>query len=157
MFKRVFCCLLILFCLSGQALAYKIGQKVKNPEGFSADITEDPNNYKLYNSRGKEFYTQKQYMKALDDFKQCIQINPKFAEAYFNAAMVYVYLKRYDLALEYFTKAIDNDPKQFNFYKNRALLYKIKSQPVQACQDVTQACKLGDCSELKTELDLNCK
>ncbi len=54
---------------------------------------------------------RKDYDKALADYNKAIELDPKFATAYYNRGFVDADKKDYDKALADYNKAIELDPK----------------------------------------------
>lgn len=68
-----------------------------------------------YNKKGIQALNDRNYKKAIDYFEQAININPKYATAYYNIGISYELMKNdYDhliAAMAYYEKAIEFDPK----------------------------------------------
>ena len=56
---------------------------------------------------------------AIINFTKAIELDPKYANAYFNRGIAYSSLKKYPEALADYTKAIELDPKYVKAYYNR--------------------------------------
>lgn len=79
-------------------------------------IKHYPGNDVAYNNRGSEYYTLKEYDKALQDFHSAIQINPHYATAYSNICNLYSVKNEYERALPYCAAALKINPAQPNTY-----------------------------------------
>ena len=54
---------------------------------------------------------------------KCIELDPNFADCYFNLGNVYLWMDNEQKSLEYYTKAIQHDPTQMKYYGPLADLY----------------------------------
>ena len=61
---------------------------------------------------------------AIINFTKAIEIDPKYAIAYYNRGIAYYSLMKYPEALADYTKAIELDPKYADAYYNREEVYK---------------------------------
>jgi hypothetical protein len=61
-------------------------------------------------TQGQTAYNQGQLEQALDYFKQTVQTDPNYVDAYFNIGAIYYNLKRYPEALEAFNQLLQRDP-----------------------------------------------
>jgi tetratricopeptide (TPR) repeat protein len=64
---------------------------------------------KFFN-KGKALYEQGDYVKALLEFKNAVQIDPKFADGYYMLGMVQLKKGNWKKAYGRFAKAVDLDP-----------------------------------------------
>jgi predicted O-linked N-acetylglucosamine transferase (SPINDLY family) len=83
-----------------------------------------PNNFFLENIHGSIFSSQGKYADALLKFSKVTNINPNFAEGYYNLATVFLKTKKFDDAIVFFKKSLDIDKDYFNSYFNLADCYK---------------------------------
>ena len=67
--------------------------------------------------------TKSQYDKAISDYTKAIEINPRFAEAYYNRGLAYGKKGQYDKAISDYTKAIEINPRFAEAYNNRGDAY----------------------------------
>jgi len=89
----------------------------------------------VHNHRGMVYFALSEYEKALDDFNNAIQANPKNARAYTNRGLVYRMKEKYDKALEDFNTSVSIDALYVDGYFNRAQVhYELKNFP-QALND----------------------
>jgi tetratricopeptide (TPR) repeat protein len=79
-------------------------------------VTHYPQTDVAYNNRGTEYFTLKEYDKALKDFLATIEINPTDAAAHSNACNSYFAQKENDKALIYCMKSLKINPAQPNTY-----------------------------------------
>ncbi|GAH96835.1 unnamed protein product, partial [marine sediment metagenome] len=64
-----------------------------------------------------------EYPKAFADFAKAIQLNPKYANAYYNRGIAYGELRQHTKAVSDYTRAIELDPKYTEAYYNRGVQY----------------------------------
>jgi tetratricopeptide (TPR) repeat protein len=77
---------------------------------------------------------------------KAIEINPKYAMAYYNRGIPHSNKGQYDKAIADYTKAIELNPKYAGAYVNRGYVFNKIGQKEKACSDWKRACQLGDCS-----------
>jgi tetratricopeptide (TPR) repeat protein len=87
---------------------------------------------------------QNQLKKAFTDFSGAIDLDPRFALAWYNRGVVYNKLGQPTKAVEDYTKAIELDPKHVPTLNNRGLAYSKLGQTDKAIADLTEAIKLDD-------------
>jgi tetratricopeptide (TPR) repeat protein len=93
------------------------------PEAAGAATTADEHfiiGFNKFVDPGENFLAGKQ--QAIAEFNTAIQLNPKYATAYFSRAYTYEQLGKFDLAVKDYTQAIAIDPKFPEAYTNRGLL-----------------------------------
>ena len=69
--------------------------------------------------RGAAYGKLDKYTDAISDFIKAVDINPKYAEAYYNRGLVYSELDQNNQAITYFTKTIEINSKYMPAYLNR--------------------------------------
>ena len=79
----------------------------------------------------------------LDDWREVLSVEPKFAFAQYNMGVVHMLLHEYDLASEAFTQALVLDPSMPDAYYNRGLSCVLMGQTEQGLADLSQAGELG--------------
>jgi tetratricopeptide (TPR) repeat protein len=94
------------------------------------------------NSRGQYYYENKQYDQALEDFSRAVEIDPKYAKAWYNRANVFDETGVFDRAIDDFTRAIEIEPHYTMAYNNRGLTYRHKGDYEKAIADFTTALDL---------------
>jgi len=102
-------------------------------------------NAESYNNRGIA-YSKKGDSAALDramaDYTQAIQQDPKFVPAYINRARAYRLTGDIDRAIADYTQLVQLDPKFAPAYYNRGIAYRMKGDTDRAIADYGQAIKL---------------
>lgn len=97
----------------------------------------------VYNARGTSYRSQGDYDRALADYTQAVETNPKDHRPYFNKGLVYLYRKGdFTLAVDAFTQVIQLKPdseSQALSYKGRGTAYQFLGDYDRAIADLTQA------------------
>jgi tetratricopeptide (TPR) repeat protein len=94
------------------------------------------------NNRGSIHNEKGDIDKAKTDYNKAIDLDPKFAAAYYGCGLVYYHEGDLDKAIENFNKAIDLDPKYSDAFNNRGIAYKEKGNIDKAIMDFTKAIDL---------------
>ena len=97
-----------------------------------------------YLNRGVTKYRLRDYQGAIADYTRAIEINPQYADAYYNRGTI----KGRDLgdtqgAIADFSKAIQIDPQDASAYYNRGIAKYQKRDLKGACADWREASSLG--------------
>ena len=92
--------------------------------------------------KGKNYYLNKEYDKAIEAYTSAIVLDPNYARAYNNRGIAYVYKGRYDRAIEDYSKAIVLDPNLAQAYNNRGIAYGMKGQYDRAIEDFNKTIAL---------------
>ncbi len=87
-------------------------------------------------------YKVKTHRRALQHFDAAIQLDPKFALAYADAAEELLSLKRYSDAVPYYDRAIDLRPDDADTYNDRGLAKSKLGNYYEAISDYSQAIEL---------------
>lgn len=96
-----------------------------------------------YTGRGFQYLSKGEYQKALADFNQALEINPKYSRAYYNRGIVYYDNENYDKAIEDYSKAIELGLRHYDVFNNRGLAYSAIGKHDLAIQDYTTALKIN--------------
>ena len=112
----------------------------------AALIRRNPNDEYAYNNRGIAYEDEGDYDAAIADYTKAIQIDPKYADAYYNRGNVYSKQKGdYDAAIADYNKAIRIDPKSpksADVYSNRGTTYENKGDHDAAITDFNKAIQI---------------
>jgi tetratricopeptide (TPR) repeat protein len=89
--------------------------------------------------RGISFFEEKDYLRAKENFDRAIELNPKFAEAYYFRGRVQFDNEKADAD---FTKAIELKPVYPEAYFRRGLGHDLNNKPTAALKDYNKAIEL---------------
>ena len=92
---------------------------------------------------GCSYLEKGQWDKAIAEYNEAIELDPKYVEAYFNRGNAYDEKGQYKQAISDFTKAIEINPRFAEAYNNRALSSYFKREYDKAWEDVHKAQNLG--------------
>ena len=95
-----------------------------------------------YFYRGRAYYNEGDYDRAIADFDQAIQLQPDDAAAYNNRGLAYAHKGDYDRAIADYDQAIQLQPDLAEAYSNRGNAYADKGDYDRAIADYDQAIQL---------------
>lgn len=98
--------------------------------------------YKLFR-KGVKFYHKKMYDDAIMEFSKAIQLNPKFAKAYYDRGLTYYTKGLYDNAISDYSKAIELESRLEVAYFNRGVVYYKKGDYDNAIVDYSNVLKIN--------------
>ena len=96
-----------------------------------------------HNNRGAAHGAKGEYDRAIADFDKAIEINPKYARAYFGRGGTYAKKGGLDEAIANFDKAIEIDPKFAPAYFGRGTAYGTKGDLDRAIADYDKAIQIN--------------
>src|ERR1700690_2170341 len=96
-----------------------------------------------FSNRGVAYYERGEYDRAIQDFEQAIELNPKYALAFNNRCAAYHDKGEYDRAIQDCNQALKFNPKYADALFNRGNTYQVKGQYDRAIQNYDQAIKLN--------------
>ncbi len=106
--------------------------KSKNFIQLFKDIAElqksFPNSLFLFSLLGNIHNETQNYNQAINNFKNIIKINPKFADAYYNLGVIYKTIHEIDNSIINFEKCIQLNPKKYEAYNNLGNIYRNKQK-----------------------------
>jgi lipoprotein NlpI len=97
----------------------------------------------LHNWRGNAYYAAGDYDRAIQDYSQAIQLDPKSAVYLSNRGNAYADKGDYDSAIKDFDKAIELNPKSSNVYSSKGFAFARKGDYDSAIKYYSQAIQLG--------------
>jgi len=103
-------------------------------ELLKTDSKNERNNY----SRAIAYRGMNKTDSAILDYRQAIQINPQYAEAYTNLANIYFMQQNLPLAIENYTKSVEIKPDG-NTYLNRSKTFFTLNKYQEALDDYNKA------------------
>ncbi|MGA2465905.1 MAG: tetratricopeptide repeat protein [Thermodesulfobacteriota bacterium] len=135
---------IIILCTTAIFLLSRYKTSAPSP----SSITQPPSNikqlsaYDLY-KKGNALLTSGNYNDAIEALSEAIELDPKFALAYYGRGIAYSYLKYSKLAIENYDKAIDLNPNLLEAYIDRGYAYRNYGNPEQAIRDFSKAIELN--------------
>jgi tetratricopeptide (TPR) repeat protein len=113
---------------------------------FTAALQANPDRniaFFIYSLRAGAYLGTGQLEKALVDSSTSIQLNPKYAPAYYYRGIVYSRTANRDKAISDYTTAIQLNPGYADAYLNRGVEYSIKRNFKLALRDASMAIRLN--------------
>lgn len=101
------------------------------------------NRAEIYFYRANAYNKLGEPQRAIQDYDQAIQIDPKLAHAHNNRGFAYIGLGDYQHAIQDCDQAIQLDPKDTEAYNNRGIAYINMGQFQRAIQDFDQAIQIN--------------
>ena len=92
--------------------------------------------------RAIRFISDQQYEEALAALDQAIEVNPRFAEAFYNRGLTHYCMNDLDLAIEDFDHSLELGFDDVLLYRNRGNAYSRKGDVERALSDYAQAVAL---------------
>jgi tetratricopeptide (TPR) repeat protein len=123
-------------------------------EKITEMIEHDPNNVKLYYSKGLGYMFLKEFKNAVTIFDKSIEIDPNYPDLYYSRGESYFNLKEYDKALSDFNKTIKLNPNYAKAYSGRGNVYYRSKRFDEFISDINDYLRLngnkdGDAEELR--------
>jgi len=95
---------------------------------------------KVHHTTGLSYFEKRQWDKAIAEYNEAIELDPRYADAYFNRGNANFNKGQYDQAIADFTEAIEINPMLAEAYTNRGLAFaQGKGQFDQAISDFNMA------------------
>ncbi len=91
---------------------------------------------------GLAFSYKKEYDKAIGYYKKAIELNPKYAGAYFNMGNAFGNLKEYKKAIEVYKKAIESKPDYAMAYYNMGRVFHMMEKHDRALENYEKAMEI---------------
>lgn len=124
-----------------KALAGEWTRKSENYNGLSL----------VYGKRANAYFKQKNYLKALADFEECLRFNRRYFDGYFLRGLTYLEKDDYSKANDDFNRAIELgfDPGQGHFYNGEA--YRKRKKFEIAVNEYSAALKREEWTQKRAE------
>jgi tetratricopeptide (TPR) repeat protein len=110
-------------------------------------------NAQAYIDRGNAFYNKRDYDRAIADYTQAIQLDPKLVKGYINRGLVFANKGDNDRAIADLNQATQLDPKSALAYINRGNSFINKGDTDSAIADFNQAIQLDPKSAHERGID----
>ncbi|MFK7750536.1 MAG: tetratricopeptide repeat protein [Kordia sp.] len=110
----------------------------------SVRIGKDFPNYLPYRNRGKLYFRQKNYEKALKDFNSAILLNNNDSEIYYGRGQAKYHLGDIQNALLDTNVAIELDKTNWSYYNQRGIILNDMEKHEEAISDFTKAIEISD-------------
>jgi tetratricopeptide (TPR) repeat protein len=96
-----------------------------------------------YHNRGLEYFKQRNYEQAINDYSAAVSLNPGYADAYNNRGNAYHIKHDYERALADFDRAIALAPRHALAYNNRGIVHEDRGEAELAIQDYSRAIEIN--------------
>ncbi|OGI23253.1 MAG: hypothetical protein A2255_06245 [Candidatus Melainabacteria bacterium RIFOXYA2_FULL_32_9] len=104
-------------------LYWQVREIEKARNSFENVIRINNNDAEAYNHLGSIYYNEfKDAQKAIECFNRVIEINPGYADGYFNLALAYNSINEKDNSIKSYQKAVEINPEHFQAYLNLGIL-----------------------------------
>jgi tetratricopeptide (TPR) repeat protein len=117
----------------------KVFQKKEEQEKEKEEFVPDKAKAQQCLKSGIEFFKNKEYKEAYDEFTLAIKHNDKLKEAYFNRGVLNFNLKRYLESIKDMYTVLDFDPKNGKAYSVRGMCLKNLGHYEQAIEDLMKS------------------
>jgi len=106
-------------------------------------IKKNPKSFVLYNLFGAVLSNQKNFDKAVINYKKSIEINPDYAEGHNNLGSVLYQLGKFNEAIDSYQRAIKINPEYAEAYNNLGNVYDINEKVDEAILNYKKAIKIN--------------
>ena len=113
-------------------------------DAFTEVIKEDKNSFLGYSNRCLNNLQLRDYVNALTDCNQALNLNDHNLETYLNRGLAFFQLGNYQAALTDYNHVIEENQQDLRAYYNRGLVWLEMQQYQQAIADYNQALFLSD-------------
>jgi tetratricopeptide (TPR) repeat protein len=141
-YKNTAIAILLLIIISNSYMTYARNKDWKDQLTLWNDIvSKSPNKARPYNYRAVQYNIQNKLPEAIRDYKKCIQLNPRWLEAYSNLGNLLTVINDTNEAMHYLTKAIELDSTYALAYNNRGDVFTREKKFEEAYKDYSAAIK----------------
>jgi tetratricopeptide (TPR) repeat protein len=113
--------------------------KTAQESGYFKNLTKRQFLSHYLELRGITFTEKGNFDKALEDYNKAIDLDPNFAQAYYNRGLQFQDKEDFDKAIQDYTKAISVDQKYKEAYYNRGNAFMKEGDSNKAIQDYSKA------------------
>ena len=106
-------------------------------------IKKNPKSFVLYNLFGAVLGNQKNFDKAVINYKKSIEINPDYAEGHNNLGSALYKLRKFNEAIDSYQRAIKINPEYAEAYNNLGNVYDINEKVDEAILNYKKAIKIN--------------
>jgi tetratricopeptide (TPR) repeat protein len=138
----------VIFGRVGDILS-ELNHKTLADSFYSLALVFSKKKYYLYFSRSEIRHSQGRLDLAQEDLRRAIDLEPHFADAYFNLGNIYMQKRDFSLAIQNYSKGIEVSPNFANFYFNRAQSYFFLHKYSETIRDCEYFVKLGNENDVK--------
>lgn len=122
-----------------EAAQYYKNNAYLRPEFYDRSIQLYSGDDEAYYGRAQHYYRQKEYHKAITDFKAAIQLNNSSTLYYKELGGIHLALKNYDQAIDNYKKILEINKRDKEAHYNIGYLYYLKLEYDQALQAFEKA------------------
>ncbi len=112
-----------------------------------------PSSSQNHNNLGDYYGRQKNYEKAIQEFKKAIELQPGYADAYHNLANTYMQTGDIQSAIANYEKAIEYNPNLWQSYLNLGYIYYQEKDFAKAKEYLSRAYNINPDPGIKNALD----
>lgn len=118
-----------------------LGQRDKEIDDLTEMLKIKRNPLSL-TARASAYIAKGNVKDGMDDLTEALNLEPKYAVAYFNRGMGYLKLKEYDNAIEAFSLALENNNRHVGAMVHRGLAYEMRGTYGSALADYSKAIEI---------------
>lgn len=120
---------------------------------FEQALQYAPDSWRTHHNYAISLAMKGAYYRAIDELDRAIELNPEYANAYFNRAELQFELQDFAAAVQDYTRAIEHNRADAQFYNGRAHSKFMLEQYTEALSDYRQAAELdGQSAVYHTDL-----
>lgn len=118
-----------------------LGQRDKEIDDLTEMLKIKRNPLSL-TARASAYIAKGNVKEGMDDLTEALNLEPKYAVAYFNRGMGYLKLKEYDNAIEAFSLALENNNRHVGAMVHRGLSHEMRGNYAAALADYSKAIEI---------------
>jgi len=102
----------------------------------------NPKSAEDFYNLGLTYYEKNEFDKAIESFKNTLEIDPKYVAAWYDLGYIYKRKKEYDKAIEHYNKALEINPEHSDAWHGLALSYHQQNEFDQAIEYTKNALEI---------------